>query len=305
MANYLTYSNISDQISKAMGDMNQTRLLEVQAVINMVYCNEVLVCDDLFPLFWLMDMIDGANTKDSAALTGISKANPGVVTSAAHGFSDGDVVQFGVVTGMPEVNYKQIVVTNKAAGTYEMYDLQDNKIDTSGYAAVGTAGTAYHRGVTLSKSIAKVKSFSWQLYDGLIDPISTDEIAKDAKWMDTGNYTKPTRHHHVQNYTTAGVKTDRILWYPLPDDNYNGRIWAEIDADPMDSASDVPQLPFKFHNTIVSGSIARLVQYGEVQIENAVIWPGLYKMQLDAIKTYNRAWWHQFKKDERSGMFLI
>jgi hypothetical protein len=50
-------------------------------------------------------------------------------------------------------------------------------------------------------------------------------------------------------------------------------------------------LPARFHDTIVSGSVARLVQYGQVQIENAVIWPGLYKMHLQAIRDENREWW--------------
>ncbi len=305
MSDFLTYDDISDRVCQAMGDLNQARLSEVQAVINMVYLDEIMVCDDLYPPSWLMDNIDDVKTKASAAITGVSKANPGVVTAATHGFTDGDIVQHGVVTGMPELNYRMAVVTNKAAGTYELYDLAGNKIDTSGYAAVGTAGTAYHRGVTLTKSFAKVHSFAWHGYNGQVKPISPLEIEESASWMDTGNYSRPTRHLHKQYFSAAGVKVDRLEWFALPDvAGYQARIWGELDVSPLSGATDVPLLPVRFHNAIVAGSVARLVQYGNVQVEAAVLWPGIYKAQIEAIKVYNRAWWRQFK-EERSGLYLI
>jgi hypothetical protein len=264
-----------------------------------------MVCDDLYPMHWLMELIDDAKTKDSAVLTGITKANPGVVTSATHGFSDGDIVQFGVVTGMTELNYRIAVVTNKAANTYELYDMNGDKIDTSGYVAVGTAGTAYHRGVTLSKDIAKINSFTWQSFNGSVDPISIKEIEKSTSWLDTANSGRPTRHYHKQHFSASGTKTDRLLWYPLPDNNYSGRIWGELDLSPLSATSDVPRLPFRFHNAIVTGSIARLVSYSNIQIDNAVIWPGLYRAQLEALKNYNRTWWKQFDKEGRSAPYLL
>jgi hypothetical protein len=303
MADYLTFKNIYENIMSAIGDTQQSRIDQVKVVVNMVYLDEVMVCDDLYPMFWLFELLDDVKTKDSAALTGVTKANPGVVTSASHGFVNGDVVQFGVVTGMTELNYRMAVVTNKAANTYELYDLNGTAIDTSGYVAVGTAGTAYHRGVTLSKSIVKVHSFSWQDYNGSVDAIELKEIEKETRWLDTATTTRPERHYHKQHFTTGGTKTDRLIWYPLPDDNYDGRVWGELDLSPMSDVGHVPQLPFRFHNALITGSIARLVEYGQIQIENAVIWPGLYKMQIEAIKTYNRSWWKQFK-NQRSGLFL-
>jgi hypothetical protein len=305
MANYLTYENISDQICAAMGDFQKARIAEVQAVINMVYLNEVMVCDDQYPLFWLMELVDGVKTKVSKTITGVTKANPGVVTAAAHGFVNGDIVHHGVITGMPELSYQMAVVTNKDANTYELYDLGGNKIDTSGYTAVGTAGKVYHRGVTLSKNISKVHTMSWQTYNGLVPPLGLEGIEKDASLMDVNNSSRPTKHFHKQHFTTAGVKSDRLLWYPLPDGVYDGRVWGDLDVSPMSGNSDVPQLPFKFHNAIVAGSIARLTQYGQVQIENAVIWPGLYKIHLEAIKTYNRNYWKQFDSLKRSDLYLL
>ncbi len=305
MSDFLTYNDISDKISAAIGDLNETRTAEIQSVINMVYLDEIMVCDDLYPLHWIMDLIDNVKTGTAATITGITKADPGVVTAASHGRANGDIVQFGAITGMTELNYRMAVVTNKAANTFELYDLAGNKINTTAYGAAGTAGIAHHRGVTLGKNFTKIHSFGWHGYNGQVKPISAKEIETSASWMDTGNTSRPARHLHKQHFTAAGVKADRLIWYPLPDTTgYQARIWGELDVSPMSGATDAPMLPFRFHNAIVAGSIARLVQYGGVQVENAVIWPALYRAQIEAIKTYNRAYWKQFG-DERSGIFLL
>jgi hypothetical protein len=42
-----------------------------------------------------------------------------------------------------------------------------------------------------------------------------------------------------------------------------------------------------------------------VQVEAGVIWPSIYKMNIDAIRSANRQWWETQKPFERSGPFLI
>lgn len=71
----------------------------------------------------------------SKTVTAITKANPGVVTSAAHGFSNGDIVVFQISAGMTELNYRQCTVANKTDDTFELSGL-----DTSGFG-VFSAGT--------------------------------------------------------------------------------------------------------------------------------------------------------------------
>lgn len=305
MANYLAYSDIFGNVCRAIGDLNQSRLEEVKAMINMVYLNEICVCDELRPLPWLLDLIDDVVTKDEADLTGITKADPGVVTSAAHGFADGDIVQYGTVTGMTELSKRHAVVTNKAADTYELYDLAGDKINTSSYGAVGTAGTAYHRGVTLSKNYRRIFAFNFRNYSIPMEPIGIEELEKNTGWYDTDTSSKPSRYLHKEYASTAGTETQRLLWFTLPDDNYYARIWGEKIPVRLSSDTDVPILPARFHDTIVSGSIARMVQYGEVQIENAVIWPGLYKMHINAIRDESRDWWRKNNPDQRSGLYLL
>lgn len=57
----------------------------------------------------------------SPIITGISRADPGVVTST-NTHADGDVIRIKGVLGMTEVNNRLYVVDNRAAGSYELAD---------------------------------------------------------------------------------------------------------------------------------------------------------------------------------------
>jgi len=64
----------------------------------------------------------------SKAITGITKANPAVVTSTAHGLTDGDVIKITGVVGMTEVNDEVFIVNVLGANTFELIDT-----DSTGY----------------------------------------------------------------------------------------------------------------------------------------------------------------------------
>lgn len=74
--------------------------------------------------------LDAAKT-----ITGITKANPGVVTSTSHGYANGDVVVLAV-SGMNELDGVAVRVANVAANTFEL-----EGIDTTTFGTF-TAGTA-------------------------------------------------------------------------------------------------------------------------------------------------------------------
>lgn len=57
------------------------------------------------------------------AITGITRADPAVVTSAAHGFLEGDVVRIFDVVGMEELNDEVFVVLNPTTNTFELADV--------------------------------------------------------------------------------------------------------------------------------------------------------------------------------------
>ena len=62
-------------------------------------------------------IITGAN---AITITGITNANPGVVTAVAHGLSNGDTVIMQGVDGMTEVNGVEYTVANKTTDTFEL-----------------------------------------------------------------------------------------------------------------------------------------------------------------------------------------
>lgn len=69
-------------------------------------------------------------------ITGATAANPVVITSVAHGLSNGDKVVITDVVGMTELNGKTFIVANKTDDTFELYDE-----DGSSYTAYSSAGT--------------------------------------------------------------------------------------------------------------------------------------------------------------------
>lgn len=62
-------------------------------------------------------------------ITGITKANPGVVSSTAHGYSNGDVVVIAVPQGMIEMDGQAVRVANKTNDTFEC-----EKLNTTSYS---------------------------------------------------------------------------------------------------------------------------------------------------------------------------
>lgn len=75
-------------------------------------------------------------------ITGITNANPGVVTSTAHGMANGDYVVL-TVNGMPALNDRVVRIANVAANTFELEGVDTTLLGTftSGSAQAVTFGT--------------------------------------------------------------------------------------------------------------------------------------------------------------------
>lgn len=82
-------------------------------------------------------LVDYDADSPGGTITGISKANPAVVTSTAHGLAQGDVVQITGVVGMTEVNNSSFIVNPLNSSTYELIDT-----DSSGYGTYVSGGNA-------------------------------------------------------------------------------------------------------------------------------------------------------------------
>jgi hypothetical protein len=77
-----------------------------------------------------------------SAITGITQANPAVVTSTAHGFANGDVIFIVGVTGMTEVNGRSFTVANKADDTYELTG--EDSTGHGAYTTTSASRSAFH-----------------------------------------------------------------------------------------------------------------------------------------------------------------
>lgn len=86
-------------------------------------------------------------------ITGITKANPGVVTVAGHGYVNGDII-YHEVDGMYQLNEKPVRVANALTDTYELEGIDTTNFDdfTSGTAAKVTLGTSITTATTISAS---------------------------------------------------------------------------------------------------------------------------------------------------------
>ncbi|GJM01965.1 MAG: hypothetical protein DHS20C08_04660 [Rhodomicrobium sp.] len=79
----------------------------------------------------------GIVTNTANNITGITAANPAVVTSTGHTLSNGDKIIIASVGGMVELNNREFTVANATANTFEL-----TGIDSSAYTAYTSGGTA-------------------------------------------------------------------------------------------------------------------------------------------------------------------
>ena len=132
------------------------------STVRMVEVTSERFVDDVKDCFY----VDSGLTNDfPKAITAITLANPGVITSTAHGFSNGDEVDIeGIVwvsnvdsfdnlvqptvalsdgTLVPQLNDQRFVVANQTANTYTLTTLEDaSAVNTTAYNAYISGGNA-------------------------------------------------------------------------------------------------------------------------------------------------------------------
>jgi hypothetical protein len=143
-------------------------------------------------------------------ITGITKANPGVATSVAHGYLDGDVVLLKV-TGMTEANHMVVRVANKTTDTFEL-----EGIDTTLFGTFASGG-AYK--ATIDAAAATLVDVSSS--GGENKPVDVTTIHDDTDRELPGNFTAiaysmnslwvPDDAMLVELKAATDVKSDRVL----------------------------------------------------------------------------------------------
>lgn len=127
----------------------------------------------------------GTGTGGAVTITGVAVGSPTILTAAAHGFNNGDVVTLAGFTGTDAalLNGQTVTVRNKTTNTFAVY------IDTTGKTITAGAGAATP--VTFTR-IANLKDFSG--FDGSaseIDVTNLDSTAKEFRLglTDPGQFT--------------------------------------------------------------------------------------------------------------------
>ena len=123
-------------VSEIKTSANKTRLIPFEFSTEQTY---VLEFGNQYIRFF---KDNGQITEGDKTITAITKANPAVVTSSSHGYSNGDFITITSVVGMTEVNGKTFKVADKTTNTFELQNVDGTDIDSSSYTTYSSAGTA-------------------------------------------------------------------------------------------------------------------------------------------------------------------
>ena len=165
---------------------------------------------------WALSTFTRTDDPFAQVITGITQASPGVVTSATHGFEDGDTVEIWGVAGMTELNGNKYMVANKAANTFELTDPDTSAdIDTSGYGAYTSAGVAFKE----ENMPGAVAFYAGRLfYGGTLDAPESFWGSKAPDNDGTVNYDVFTVGASAEDAVTFPISSqnntaDRIRWF--------------------------------------------------------------------------------------------
>jgi len=137
----LTLDDTNDRTKLACDTIGFGSLEVGQTVSAVLIYKEVTNDGDSIPLMH----IDGKIKVTAAApcdvaptgvITGVTQANPAVVTDNSHGLSNGDKIRIASVVGMTALNGNVYTVANVTANTFEL-----SGIDSTGFGAYVSGGT--------------------------------------------------------------------------------------------------------------------------------------------------------------------
>ena len=95
--------------------------------------------------------VQNISTTKSASITGVTQANPAVVTASNHTFKEGMQVTISGVTGMTELNNNVYTVKNSTTNTFELYNTDGtSSVNSTGFTAYTSGGSATHGVVVLN-----------------------------------------------------------------------------------------------------------------------------------------------------------
>ncbi len=122
--------------------VHHTRLNRVARLIEFQFSDSQAYIIEATDLKFRFYKDEGVITEAAKNITGVTQANPAVVTSNSHGFSNGDEVYIDSIAGMTELNGRYFLVAGVTTNTFQLTDVYGNNIDSSSYTAYSSGGTA-------------------------------------------------------------------------------------------------------------------------------------------------------------------
>ena len=113
-----------------------TRIVRFEFSITQAY---ILEFGNLYCRFY---KDNGVILSATSAISGATKANPVVVTDSSHGYSNGAEIFIKDIVGMTELNDKFFKVAGKTTNTYQLTDINDAAINSTGFTTYSSAGTS-------------------------------------------------------------------------------------------------------------------------------------------------------------------
>lgn len=87
---------------------------------------------------------DGSQVIEAAkTITGITQANPAVVTATSHGYSTGQEVYVSGIGGMTDLNGRNLKITVLTANTFSLQYMDGTNVNSSGFTAYTSGGSSF------------------------------------------------------------------------------------------------------------------------------------------------------------------
>lgn len=167
----------------------------------------------------------------SASISGITRANPAVVTATAHGFAEGASITIAGVSGMTQVNGNRYICRNVTTNTFELWTIAETGVNSTAYGTYSSGGTATIATttfstvapggkVTLTSNKAVFESGHvgalWRLWEpgqstGIGEPPLGDP---DLDVINNDQYTRDGHVYGITNVSGSYTRWDSILQFP-------------------------------------------------------------------------------------------
>jgi len=239
-------------------------------------------------------------------ISGATQADPCVLTITGHTFADGDEIHVDSVVGMTQLNGERFRVANKTTNTVELQALDKTDIDSTGYTAYSSAGSAYPTKVTITNGAAtKDNTVTWtdvataesyNIYfekDGIfgfigrseIDSFTDDNIAADLEdtpprtrnpFVATDDYPSVAGYFQQRRIFANSNNDTQRIWFTQTANHYNLAVSSPAKDDDAITVTIAALKVNEIRHLVPLGDMIVLTSGGEWKVSGIddVITPG-------------------------------